>query len=166
MRSPFRRKTHIGAAIAAMTVGLVVIYGLLQDTRSTPERRVLTSLDNARPATFVPLAQMIDGAYDHACVLGAYAWRIQYRPDVDRIVNAYMDEIKFQGDEGDWHIVLTQGDRVTILNFKRSGMVDVTRHSTPEAQQLHPKFTAAPCAPFPGFGLLKLNVPKLVPGSE
>lgn len=166
MRNPFRRKTRIGAAVVAMTVVFVVAYGLRQPASNDIERRVQATLESTRPGTFVPLAQMIDGAYDHACVLGAYAGHIRYRADIDRLVNAYMDETKFQGDEGDWHIVLTQGDRVTILNFKRSGMLDVTRHPTPKAQQLHPKFAAARCAPFPGFGLLKLNVPNLVAGSE
>jgi hypothetical protein len=151
MRNPFRRKTRIGAAIVAMTVVFVVAHGLRQPATGDRERRVMTTLENASPGTFVPLAQMIDGAYDHACVLGPYsrAMTFQYRPDVDRIVKAYMDKVKFSGDEGDWHIVLTQGNRVTILNFKRSGMLDVTRHPTPEAQQLHPKFTAARCAPLP-----------------
>ncbi|KQV30650.1 hypothetical protein ASC97_20845 [Rhizobium sp. Root1203] len=72
----------------------------------------------------MPAHALLEQRFDSLCVMGPYQDKV--REDVaarDRI-NAYLSDIGYTGDEGEWALVLVRSADVEALRFRSSAKLD------------------------------------------
>jgi hypothetical protein len=95
-----------------------------------------------------------------ACVLHPYQTRIDLpSPKVERI-NSYLDETRYEADEGHWALAVVTADTVTLYRFRRSSSLDLVWPSMAESMgkdSVHRDFAIADCATGAGAAFLKIR---------
>jgi len=73
----------------------------------------------------VRLSDLVDEAFDSACVLHPYQEKVSgaYRQSVS--VNKYLDDVGYFPDEGHWSLVVLGMNSIKIYTFKRSKEFDL-----------------------------------------
>lgn len=77
-----------------------------------------------KPGDLRPARSLIDRHFDTLCSLGPYQERLDKNLAVSERVNAHLSQIRYQGGEGDWALVLVRASDVEVLHFRRSATLD------------------------------------------
>jgi hypothetical protein len=80
-------------------------------------------------------------------------------PKVERI-NSYLDETRYEADEGHWALAVVTADKVTLYRFRRSSSLDLVWPSMAESMgkdSVHRDFAIADCATGAGAAFLKIR---------
>lgn len=141
--------------------GLLLLH-MLSACESTSSSNLITEkmLEQIQIGTAAKVNELLKMTADSVCVLSPYQDGISSKHAESEKINAHLRAMEYKGYEGQWGLVVVNGDAVSLSTFKRTAVDLDTGAISIMADGLPPGpngFLISKCAPFSEATLFKFK---------